>query len=217
MFVDMHCHSVSSDDARATVEQYLKWIQVLRKRGYRIDSIVLTEHRKYDVAADYSALSREYEVVVLRGSELDTRYGHFLVYGVNDRLLKSVDLADLRLDPLALMREAEECGAVAIPAHPGRFGIGLCEHVDKGTDFSDVTTVELLNGSNRRGENERALELVKAWKLKGTGGSDAHFVSAVGTCLTEFAQPIRDEQELVEALRAGEFRAVHLEETRNHR
>ena len=217
MFVDMHCHSVSSDDARATVEQYLKWIQVLRKRGYRIDSIVLTEHRKYDVAADYSALSREYEVVVLRGSELDTRYGHFLVYGVNDRLLKSVDLADLRLDPLALMREAEECGAVAIPAHPGRFGIGLCEHVDKGTDFSDVTTVELLNGSNRRGENERALELVKAWKLKGTGGSDAHFVSAVGTCLTEFAQPIRDEQELVEALRAGEFRAVHLEETRSHR
>ena len=54
MFVDMHCHSVSSDDARATVEQYLKWIQVLRKRGYQVDAIVLTEHRKFDFDADYA-------------------------------------------------------------------------------------------------------------------------------------------------------------------
>ena len=82
MLVDMHCHSVSSDDSRATVEQYLKWIQVLRRRGYQLDAIALTEHRKYDKDLDYSALSREYDVVVLKGSELDTRYGHFLVYGV---------------------------------------------------------------------------------------------------------------------------------------
>ena len=84
MFVDMHCHSVSSDDSRATVEQYLKWIHSLRRKGYQLDAIVLTEHRKYDRDFDYSALSREYDVVILKGSELDTRYGHFLVYGVND-------------------------------------------------------------------------------------------------------------------------------------
>ena len=33
MYLDLHSHSVSSDDSRATVEQYLKWIQVLRRRG----------------------------------------------------------------------------------------------------------------------------------------------------------------------------------------
>ena len=125
MFVDMHCHSVSSDDSRATVEQYLKWIKLLRKKSYAVDAIVLTEHRHFDIDADYSALSREYEVLVLKGSELDTRCGHFLVYGVTERLLKAVNFADVTLDPHILMHEARESGAIAIPAHPGRFGIGL--------------------------------------------------------------------------------------------
>ena len=216
MFVDMHCHSVSSDDSRATVEQYLKWIQVLRKRGHRVDAIVLTEHRKYDTDYDYAALSQDYAVLVLKGSELDTLYGHFLVYGVNDRLRKAFDFADVRLDPIAVMREAKECGAIAIPAHPGRFGIGLCEYLDSGPDFSDVSIVELLNGGSRRGENERAQELVEARRLWGTGGSDAHFVSAIGTCLTEFPQSIGNEQELVQSLRDGQFRAVRLEDTQDH-
>ena len=216
MFIDMHCHSTSSDDSRATVEQYLKWVQVLRKRGNQVDAIVLTEHRKFDVDHDYSDLSRQYDVLVLKGSELDTRYGHFLVYGVNEKLLKAFDFSDTKLDSIALMREARECGAIAIPAHPGRFGIGLCEYIDTGPDFGDVGIVELINGGARSGENERAEELVDARSFLGTGGSDAHFVSAIGTCLTEFSQSIHNEEELVEALRAREFRAVRLEDT-NHR
>ena len=216
MFVDMHCHSVSSDDSRATAEQYLKWIQLLRKRGNQVDAIVLTEHRKFDADQDYSNLSRQYEVVVLRGSELDTRYGHFLVYGVNDRLLRGFDFSDVTLDAVALMRLANECDAIAIPAHPGRFGIGFCEYIDSGPDFSNVEIVELLNGGSRSGENERAQALVESRSFLGIGGSDAHFVSAIGTCLTEFPQSIRNEAELVEALRAQDFRAVRLDET-NHR
>ena len=215
MFVDMHCHSVSSDDARATVEQYLKWIQVLRKRGNRLDAIVLTEHRKFDAGSDYSGLSQEYGVVVMKGSELDTSHGHFLVYGVSDKLVRAFDFADVTLDAVALVRQAKECGAIAIPAHPGRFGIGFCEYIDTGPDFSDVEIVELLNGGSRRGENERAQELVERRNLMGIGGSDAHFVSAIGTCLTEFPHSIRNEEELVQALLAKEFRALRLEET-NH-
>lgn len=215
-YVDMHCHSVSSDDSRATVEQYLKWIQVLRKRGQQVDAIVLTEHRKFDAEHDYTGLSEEYNVLVLKGSELDTRYGHFLVYGITRDLLRSFDFKDTTLDPVDLMREARECGAMAIPAHPGRFGIGFCEYVAKGTEIPEVGIVELLNGGSRRGENERAEKLAQERHYLGTGGSDAHFVSAIGTCLTEFPDIIRNEQELVEALLAHQFRAVRLEET-NHR
>ena len=213
MFVDMHCHSVSSDDSRATVEQYLKWIQVLRKRGYRIDAVVLTEHRKFDINHDYSALSAEYGVLVLKGSELDTLYGHFLVYGVSQKLLNAIDFSDVRLDPIALMQEAGDRNAIAIPAHPGRFGIGLYEFLEAGPDFSSITTMELLNGGSRKGENERAQMLFDARSMNGTGGSDAHFVSAIGSCLTEFPEKIRDEQELVEAIWTGGFRAVWQKET----
>ena len=218
MFVDMHCHSVSSDDSRATVEQYLKWIHSLRRKGYQLDAIVLTEHRKYDRDFDYSALSREYDVVILKGSELDTRYGHFLVYGVNDKLLQAFDFTDVNMNPIDLMSEARASGAIAIPAHPGRFGIGLCEYLeDFGPSLGDISTIELMNGGSRRGENERALELATQRNLYGTGGSDAHFVSAIGTCVTDFPQVITNEESLVDSLNQGEFYAVRLEDTFNNR
>ncbi|MBI4336570.1 MAG: PHP domain-containing protein [Chloroflexi bacterium] len=213
-YLDLHCHSVSSDDARATVEQYLKWVQMLRKRGYQVDGIVLTEHRKFDQGIDYSWLSRQYGTTVLKGSELDTRYGHFLVYGVNHHLLQRFNFADVGLDALALMQEAERTGAIAVPAHPGRYGIGLVEHLANGLDLSALRVVEHLNGGSRKGENERADALVQQAGLLGTGGSDAHFVSAIATCLTEFPSPIRSAEELVTALHQGTFRAVRLEETR---
>ena len=214
MFFDLHCHSISSDDSRATVQQFLKWITALRKRGYQIDGLALTEHRKYDRDADYSALSQEYDIVLLKGSEMDTRHGHFLVFGVNDRLLREVDFTDLRMDGMELVRAAQDAGAIAIPAHPGRRGIGLVNFLSNGIDIQQIGVVEGLNGSARPEENELAQRLVQEHGLSMTGGSDAHFVSAVGLCMTELLEPVRNVEDLVEQLRGGHLRPVRLEETR---
>ena len=213
MFVDMHCHSVSSDDSRATVEGYLKWIQVLRKRGHRVDAIVLTEHRKFDNDLDYSTLGDQYGVLVMKGSELDTACGHFLVYGVNQRLQDAIDFANVRMDPLELMEAASASGAITIPAHPGRAGIGLCEFIEQGQTFNGLSIVETHNGGSRRGENERAQELAQTGGLMGIGGSDAHLVSNIATCLTSFPKQIANERELVEAIMEGKFSPVRLEDT----
>ena len=213
MFLDLHTHSVSSDDSRATVEQYVSWIGVLRKRGYRVDGFVLTEHRKFDHDQDYSALGEDGQVVILKGSELDTNYGHFLVYGVTEELTRRIGFSDVEMDAIELIVAAEDCGGIAIPAHPGRFGIGLCEFIDNGADFSPVKIVEQLNGSNRPGEQERAEALIIARGYLGIGGSDAHLVSAIGACVTRFDSPIRNEGELVKQLRSGGFSAMRLEDT----
>ncbi len=215
MYLDLHSHSVSSDDSRATVEQYVKWIQVLRKRGKTVDGIVLTEHRKFDFDKDYSQLAQEYGVLILKGSELDTRYGHFLVYGVNQGLARDLDFGDVRLDSRELMKAALHHGALAIPAHPGRFGIGLVDYMEQGESFEDVRIVERLNGGSRAGENERAEELCDQLGYLGTGGSDAHLASHIGACVTDFQATIHNEQDLVEALLSGEFKPVRLEETQN--
>lgn len=214
MFIDMHSHSVSSDDSRATVEQYVRWVLAQRKKGFRIDGFVLTEHRKFDFDKDYTELAQENDLVILKGSELDTRYGHFLVYGVTEALAHKIDFGNVRLDPLELMEAAQQTGAVAVPAHPGRFGIGLYEYINNGVDFSSVRIVEWLNGGNRRGEQDRADELVQKRGYMGIGGSDAHFVSAIATCLTRFEVPIRAEADLVRELNAGRFTAVRLEATK---
>ena len=215
MYLDLHSHSVSSDDSRATVEQYLKWIQVLRKRGHTLDGIVLTEHRKFDFDADYSTLADQHNVLVLKGSELDTRYGHFLVYGVTESLAQDIDFSNVGMDARELMQAAKLHEAVAVPAHPGRFGIGLVEYIDQGEVFEDVRIVELLNGGSRKGENERASQLVKEYGYLGTGGSDAHLTSHIGFCLTRFEASIKSERDLVEALHSGSFEPVWLESSHN--
>ncbi|HAI08940.1 MAG: PHP-associated domain-containing protein [Chloroflexota bacterium] len=216
MYLDMHSHSVSSDDSRATVEQYLKWIQVLRKRGHVVDGIVLTEHRKFDYDKDYSALANQYDVVVLKGSELDTRYGHVLVYGVTEPLTKDIDFGNVAMDTRELLKAARQHGAYAVPAHPGRFGIGLTEYIQQGETFDDVHIVERLNGGSRKGENERAWELCDDKGYLGVGGSDAHLTSHICTCLTRFEAKISNEADLVEALLSEQFQPVWLEDTTNN-
>ena len=213
MFLDLHCHSVSSDDSRATVEQYVKWVQVLRKRGYVVDGIVLTEHCKFDCDKDYSALAEQYGMLIMKGSELDTRYGHVLVYGVSEGLTRDINFSDVRMDARELIQAARQHDAVAIPAHPGRFGIGLTEYIQQGESFPDIEIVELLNGGGRAGENERAEELCQQFGYLGIGGSDAHLTSHLAACMTEFRSAIANERQLVDALLSKQFQPVRLEAT----
>jgi len=213
MYLDLHTHSVSSDDSRASVEQYVKWTGVLRRKGRTINGFVLTEHRGFDFGKDYTKLGQDNDVLILKGSELDTDIGHFLVYGVTEHLADMVDFSEVGLDALNLIEAAEICGAIAIPAHPGRFGVGLYEYYGQGYDLSPIKIVEHLNGSNRPGEQERAEELIAKYKYACTGGSDAHLVSAIGTCMTEFDTSISNESELVQQLKTGNFRAVKIEQT----
>ena len=80
--------------------------------------------------------------------------------------------------------------------------------------FEGLRVVERLNGSNRPGEQERADVLISERSYLGTGGSDAHVVSAIGSCMTQFGGEVRSEADLVELLRKGRFQAVHLEDTK---
>ena len=210
MFIDLHTHSVSSDDSRATVDQYVKWVGVLRRKGSRIDGFVLTEHRKFDFDKSYTELGEANDVLIMKGSELDTNMGHFLVYGVTEALTDAINFGDVNMDALELVGAAEEHGAIALPAHPGRFGIGLCEFTDNGRDFGSIRAAEGLNGSNRPGEQERAEELIRQLGVPATGGSDSHLVSAIGKCMTSFENPVLSESDLVRELRAGAFAPVLL-------
>ena len=212
-YLDLHSHSVASDDSRATVEQYLKWINVLRKRGFTVDGIVLTEHRQYDFDVDYSQLAAQYGVVVLKGAELDTCFGHMLVYNITPGLANDVNFGDVKMDGRELIKAARHHGGYVVPAHPGRFGIGLVEYMAQGEAFDDVSIVELINGGGKPEENERAEELCERTGYLGTGGSDAHLASHIGRVVTQFQADITSSEQLVEALMSGEFRPARIEET----
>jgi predicted metal-dependent phosphoesterase TrpH len=214
MIIDMHVHSDVSDDGMASVETYMKWLARLR-RNYRIDGLVFTEHRLFNDDANYDALAREYDILILKGTEADTDCGHVLLYGVNEKILDSFDFRNVQLSGRDLIDAMAATGGIGVPAHPGRRHIGLVEHLEKGYDIGrSLRAAEQLNGGSSTQENARARQLVEDRKLFGIGGSDAHFVSAVGKFMTEFKRPIRRMQDLVEQLYSGDYRPITLEDAR---
>lgn len=209
MLLDLHTHSIKSDDGRAKVENYCQWI---RSKALPIDGFVLTEHRQFDFESDYSALAAKFDLLILKGAEVETEYGHVLVFGVNEGLFAEFDFADIQL-PLAQVLEcADKHGAVAVPCHPGRPRVGMFAHTDELGVPPGVSIVEIYNGGSR--ENEDAIAIENATKLGylGTGGSDSHIVSHIGRCATRFPGAINHMDDLVAALRAGEFEAVNLKQ-----
>ncbi len=214
-YLDLHSHSTdASDDAGGTVEGYAKWIVARRKRGYRIDGFVLTEHRQYDPDADYTELAEQYGVTILRGAELETDIGHVLVYHLTPEFTRGFDLKSVALPHKEVFRAARETGGFAVAAHAGRPRIGLAEHVhERGVTTEGIEAIEQLNGGSNDEENGRALHLAEQFGLKRVGGSDAHFVSAIGRCLTAFRRPIHTVEDLVLELANGEYHPVTVEQT----
>jgi predicted metal-dependent phosphoesterase TrpH len=207
MILDLHTHSDASEDSRAPVETCMKWL--VRKRDVLpIDGIVLTEHRQWDAHADYRALEDKYGLLILRGAEVETDYGHVLVYGVNDDITRRFDFTDVRLSAQELIPAVARMGGLAVPCHPGRPTIGLCEHYEHKPPIEGVVAVEALNGGSRRGENERVQHLIERYGYHAFGGSDSHLVSFIGICATEFDSDVRTTEDLVEALQHGGYRPL---------
>ncbi|MEE8558130.1 MAG: PHP-associated domain-containing protein, partial [Myxococcota bacterium] len=204
MILDLHTHSVKSDDGRARVDSYCQWI---RKRQVPIDGFVLTEHRQFDNESDYRLLEDTYELRILRGSEVETTYGHVLVFGVNEDLLAAFDFTDIQLDLEKVIQEASRCGGVAVPCHPGRPTVGLCAHYASRGPVQGVQVIETLNGGSRVGEDEAAQSLAAEYGYLGVGGSDSHLVSQIGRYATRFPRAIESEEDLVTLLREGSFEA----------
>jgi predicted metal-dependent phosphoesterase TrpH len=207
MILDLHLHSEASDDSRAPIEAYLKILQ--RKRDERpLDGIVLTEHRQFDPTRDYRALEDRYGLLILTAAEVETDYGHVLVYGVNEDILARFDFADVRLPAQMLLDEVDRLGGVALPCHPGRPNVGLCHHYETKGALERVVAVEALNGGSKKGEDDRVRALIDAHGYAAFGGSDAHLVSFVGLCATELERDVRSIEDLVTELKAGRCRPV---------
>ncbi len=205
MILDLHCHSIKSDDGRAKVPNYCRWI---RARDIPIDGFVLTEHRQFDRESDYSGLAREFGLTILKGSEVETEYGHVLLFGVTGALTRAFDFANVDLPLAQVIEEAERHGCVPVPCHPGRTRVGMFSHIDEYGVPDGVRIVEIYNGGSRDREDEFAQRMTRELGYLGIGGSDSHIVSHIGRCATRFPAEVKHASELAEALRAEAFEAL---------
>jgi len=209
MILDLHAHSIKSDDGRAKVQNYCQWIKT---RNIPIDGFVLTEHRQFDNESDYRDLAEKHELTILKASEVETEYGHVLVYGVNQALQEAFDFTNIHLALADVIAACETHGAVAVPCHPGRKRVGMAAHLDEFGVPQGVRIVEVYNGGSRGDEDKVAQDMADEQKYFGIGGSDAHIVSHIGRCATSFPGTINNEQDLVDALKAENFEAIKIEQ-----
>jgi len=207
LIIDLHTHTTLG-----SVDSLIKprELVALAKRG-GLDGVCITEHGNKKVGGT-EELAREYDFLVLEGFEATTELGDILVFGVDSYPRDVSRAAELR-------RFVDEAGGVMIAAHPFRNEITRRAYrmpreslsIEKACErqiFRLVDAIEVINGWSVEEEIIFTQEVSSRLALKGTGGSDAHLPTQVGSCATIFENTIRTEHDLVAELKAGRFRAV---------
>lgn len=200
MLIDLHTHTLrKSTDSCLSPEALLA-----KARLKGLDGVCLTEHNSAWSQKDLLGLHERHGLHIFRGIEVSTDIGHVLVFGVEKYTTEMMDV-------YRLSRIVEQEGGAMIMAHPWREGHG---QVNGWSDIAEMfDAIEVISGSDSKIATSYWAHVVSAMGLFGTGGSDAHSVGAIGSCATKFetADPIRDEIELVRALKAGNYYPVWLD------
>jgi len=202
--IDLHVHTYpASPCSVARLEEV-----ILEAKKIGLDGVCLTDHNYVWNKAMVDEVSQKHDFLVLRGNEITTDQGDVLVFG-----LETAVHGIIKLDELSNM--VLETQGFIIAAHPFRgfllFGSGQLgltpEKAMERPLFKQVDGIEVLNSKVTEKENRFASEVAKGIGLPGTGGSDAHQVSEVGVYATRFEAKIKDERDLVEALKSGKYSA----------
>ncbi len=210
---DLHLHTVrGSSDSSLTPAQLIE-------EAHRIglDGVCLTEHSGGWEQHELESTFRDTDMTVIRALEVNTDMGHILVFGLH-RYVDGMHTA------AGLRKVVDAAGGVMIAAHPFRnffnrppYNVNLlfrgvngnrpstATEASKHPLFGLVDEIEVANGSNTEPENLFTLDVAQHLGLIGTGGSDAHSTHGIGKCVTLFDGDIRNESQLIEALRAKAF------------
>jgi predicted metal-dependent phosphoesterase TrpH len=205
MVVDLHVHSSPASPCSSITVENL----IAEARRIGLGGICLTDHNHCREARVLEDLRQRHGYLVLGGNEITTDQGDILVLGLEENIRGVIRLEALREKVL----QAE---GFMIAAHPFRgfltFGIGYLgltpEKAGRRPLFQAVDALEVLNGRVSEKENRFAAQVAEGLHLAVTGGSDAHREGEVGRFATRFAGPVRNERELIAALKSGQTTPV---------
>jgi predicted metal-dependent phosphoesterase TrpH len=190
---DLHIHT-----SRHSPDSIIEPLALVRRaRQLGLQGVVITEHDWLWTPAELDELRAAVPgLLVFAGIEVTAHEGHFLVHGVTNPFAvpRGIGL-------VALCREVHRQGGAVIAAHPYRWGQpfdDILAELQPPLDGLELMTNNMDADSRRRAAAVRA---ARGWT--GLGSSDAHQEDVVGVCYTEFPHPIRDQRDLIEALRSG--------------
>lgn len=216
---DLHTHS--SQGSACSRMNIWDLIQAACQRG--LEGVCITDHDYCWEPRELARLHKESGIQVYGGVELSTSVGEILIYGVHKSLLH------LRDDLPKLAQFVHEMKGVMVAAHPFRtdFALSVFSREECGLEpievevmcrrpiFNYVDTLEVYNGRSSWQEIRAARNAARLLGKKGIGGSDAHSVISVGSCVTVFDAPVESEGQLVAQLKNGHILAKKKEVSHN--
>jgi predicted metal-dependent phosphoesterase TrpH len=189
MILDPHIHSTYSSDSTASPRDIVK-----KAKSIGLDAIAVADHNTIKGALATMDVAKKIDnFVVIPAMEISSSKGHIVALGIKEDVKKG-------LSPEETVEKVRELGGIAIAAHPFvSYREGLCDHVKD----MDIDAIETLNSRYVFGySNWRAKNLAEKRKIPEIGASDAHFLGAIGSCVTELDADLSSES-IIEGILTG--------------
>jgi len=216
---DLHTHTLHSDAFGCADRKggsgpcpAHQIVEAAARRG--LDFVAITDHNTTSHHQDLVSLQPLYErMLLLRGQEVTTFYGHANVYGTSDII--EFRIGHPGITAREVFAQARRLGALLSINHPARETGEACTGCGwnaPGTDWSQVEAMEVVNqftvSGPTAGEPFWHARLNEGHRITGVGGSDDHggstrAGSAVGTPATVIHAAALTERALLDGIRAG--------------
>lgn len=209
MLIDMHCHTGWGSGDSHTDPNLL----VRQAKAYGLDALCITEHNQVWQQGKIERLAEKHEFPIFPGVEVDTDFGHVLVFGLDEpkRWTQFPTVAELR-------RLVDRADGAMILAHPFRKRPRPDDEDLEAGDARDILerelregrlalfdAVEVYNGLACRRERLLAERMAACLGLPTTGGSDTHRHPEVGATFSVFDGPIVSVRGLIRAVQAAQL------------
>lgn len=177
-----------------------------------LDGIAITEHgmRWPDEEFDkLKKLAEPHGIILINGQEIYTENskkemeGDFLVFGLKQSLTG-------RYSAHELSEMVHKEGGILIAAHPYKLSRkGKTHYYGAGDRIYQlpIDAIELCHPDHTDLALSKVRMAMSKLGIPGTGGSDAHKIFKVGSCVTIFENKILNEKDFISEIRQGNIKA----------
>ncbi|MBG73827.1 MAG: hypothetical protein CL796_03020 [Chloroflexi bacterium] len=214
MIIDLHCHSVHSDDSLLSFEEIAR-----QSKEKGIDGVCITDHETFvdsNVLEELESISNQINIRIFEGAEINTDVGHIITFGIKEYKFGMHNLKFL-YEQVAINKGA------MIWAHPYRRIINdnetmtpeefqkRLDQTAKSEIFNYVDAIEVNNGRGSDFQNHFSKKLAQLTRSKMTGASDCHLTKDIGTWATEFERDdIVNTTQLIYEIKKGKYKPLKI-------
>ncbi len=205
---DLHIHT-----RRYSGCSFIQYEDLIGQAGAAgLSGIALTEHGMRWPDDEFERLRGQAEesgLVLINGQEIHARdgrgrsEGEYLIFGLRRSVTETRSAVEL-------VQTVHDEGGIIVAAHPYKLSRGGRSRYYGAGDLIcrlNLDGIELCHPDHSEQAMKKVRDALDKLKIPGTGGSDAHKILNIGSYVTIFENPVRNEEEFLCEIRAGRIRA----------